>query len=409
MNAEIIAVGSELLAADKLDTNSLFLTDHLNSLGVEVMQKAVVGDHLERLAGAIGDALSRSEIVILSGGLGPTEDDLTRDAAAKALGRNLVFDEDVMRFLEERFARLKRKMADTNRRQAFLLEGAVKLKNPNGTAPGQWIDHNGRILILLPGPPRELKAMFVDECLPRLQDRLPKQVIRTRFYRVAGMTESELDQLIAPAYKTYANPTTTILAAAGDIQIHLRARCETAEQAEALAEEVGSKIEALLGDRIYSQNGDPLEAIVGGMLRQRKATIAVAESFTGGMLAGALTKVPGSSDYFVGGFVTYAAAQKVALLGVDAALIERETVVSELVAKAMAEGARQRTGATYALATTGEAGPQSATPGVYPGAAWLALAAPEGTRAWMLRFPGSRDLVRAFAVQGALNLLRREL
>lgn len=409
MNAEIIAVGSELLGSDRIDTDSLFVTDQLNALGVEVVQKTVIGDHLGRLARAVSDSLSRSDIVILSGGLGPTEDDLTREAVASALGRKLVFDEATLQFLLERFARLKRVMAETNRRQAYLVEGAAKLKNSNGTAPGQWIESGGRIIILLPGPPRELEAIFMEECLPRLLERVPRQVIRTRFFRVAGMPESDLDQLIAPVYKPYTNIVTTILAAAGDLQVHLRARCDTAEQAESLVEEAGARIKALLGDRIYSENGDALEAVAGAMLRARGATLAAAESFTGGLLAATLANVPGSSDYLVGGMVTYTAEQKVRLLGVDPALIERYTVVSEPVAKAMAEGARQRTGATYALATTGEAGPQSATPGVEPGTAWIGLATPSGAKATLMRFTGGRNLVRQFGVQAALNFLRREL
>ncbi|MCC7157326.1 MAG: competence/damage-inducible protein A [Bryobacterales bacterium] len=409
MNAEIIAVGSELLGSDRIDTDSLFVTDQLNALGVEVVQKTIIGDHLDRLARAINDSLSRCDMVILSGGLGPTEDDLTREAVASALGRKLVFDEATLQFLRERFARLKRVMAETNRRQAYLVEGAAKLRNSNGTAPGQWIENDGRIIILLPGPPRELEAIFIEECLPRLLERVPRQMIRTRFFRVAGMPESELDQLIAPAYKPYTNVVTTILAAAGDLQVHLRARCDTAEQAESLVEEAGARIKALLGDRIYSENGDALEVVAGGMLRARGATLAVAESFTGGLLAATLANVPGSSDYLVGGMVTYTAEQKIRLLGVDPALIEQYTVVSEPVAKAMAEGARQKTGATYALSTTGEAGPQSATPGVEPGTAWIGLATPNGAKAVPMRFTGGRNLVRQFGVQAALNLLRREL
>ncbi len=409
MNAEIIAVGSELLGSDRIDTDSLFVTDQLNALGVEVVQKTIIGDHLDRLARAINDSLSRCDMVILSGGLGPTEDDLTREAVASALGRKLVFDEATLQFLRERFARLKRVMAETNRRQAYLVEGAAKLRNSNGTAPGQWIENDGRIIILLPGPPRELEAIFIEECLPRLLERVPRQMIRTRFFRVAGMPESELDQLIAPAYKPYTNVVTTILAAAGDLQVHLRARCDTAEQAESLVEEAGARIKALLGDRIYSENGDALEVVAGGMLRARGATLAVAESFTGGLLAATLANVPGSSDYLVGGMVTYTAEQKIRLLGVDPALIEQYTVVSEPVAKAMAEGARQKTGATYALSTTGEAGPQSATPGVEPGTTWIGLATPNGAKAVPMRFTGGRNLVRQFGVQAALNLLRREL
>ena len=250
MNAEIVAVGSEMLTPQRVDTNSLYLTAELNNLGVEVVGKYVIGDHLERLASAVRLALSRSEIVILSGGLGPTEDDLTRDAVALALDRKLIYHPEIADALEQRFARLKRKMAEVNKRQAFLIEGAGILPNDRGTAPGQWLEESGAVLMLLPGPPHELKAMFERQCLPRLARLVPPQVIRTVELRVAGMGESDLDQLIAPVYKKYENPATTILAAAGDIQIHLRARCPTQAEADALLVEVAGPIELLLGDRI---------------------------------------------------------------------------------------------------------------------------------------------------------------
>jgi len=408
-DAEIIAVGSELLTADKVDTNSLFVTDQLNMLGMEVRRKSVVGDDRALLTDAVREAIARVDLVILTGGLGPTEDDVTRDAVASALGRTLVFRQDLCDQIEERFRRFNRKMVEINRRQAFLVEGADPLPNQRGTAPGQWIEHDGRVAVLLPGPPSELKAMFTEHIVPRLTARLPASVIRTRFYRVAGMPESDLDQLIAPVYTKYQNPVTTILAGAGDIQIHLRARCDSEEDALRLLAELGGPIEELVGDRIYSTTGDALEVVIGKRLRERNATLAVAESITGGMLAERITSVSGASDYFVGGFLSYTNAMKTALLGVDAELIAKHTAVSEEVAVAMAAGARERTGATYALSITGEAGPESAT-GSPPGVVFIALAGPDGVEPRRFQFPGGdRDRVRRFATGAALDLLRRKI
>ena len=302
MNAEIIAVGSEMLTPERVDTNSLFLTEKLNDLGVELVMKCVIGDDRERLADAVRRAASRSEIVILSGGLGPTEDDVTREAVALAFDRKLVFHPEIADALQQRFARAGRRMAEVNKRQAHIIEGAEILANDRGTAPGQWLDAGVASVMLLPGPPHELKAMFTRQCLPRLERLVPKQVIRTVTLRVAGMAESDLDQLIAPVYTKYSNPATTILAAAGDIQVHLRARCATEADAVARLAEVGGPIELLLGDRIYSRNGDPLEAVVGDLLRKQGATLAVAESCTGGLLGERITNVVGSSEYFLGGY-----------------------------------------------------------------------------------------------------------
>ncbi len=408
-DAEIVAVGSELLTADKIDTNSLWLTDQLNALGVEVRRKLVVGDDRTLLAASIGQALRNASIVILTGGLGPTEDDVTREAAAEALGRKLIFRQELLDALTERFERLNRKMADNNRRQTFVVEGAESLFNARGTAAGQWIEYGERVLLLLPGPPNELKAMFTGQCLPRLRKKLPAQVIRTRFYRVAGMGESDLDQLISPVYKPHPNPATTILAGAGDIQIHLRARAGTEAEAEALLAAVGPAIEALLGDRIYSRDGANLEAVIGGHLRARGATLSVAESCTGGLLGERITSVAGSSDYFAGGFLVYTDAMKTRLLGVDAELLQKYTSVSQEVARAMAGGARTRTGSTYALAVTGEAGPESQS-GAPVGTVVIGFAGPEGEAeaASYLLF-GDRDGVRARAAQWALDYLRRKL
>jgi nicotinamide-nucleotide amidase len=408
-DAEIIAVGSEMLTSQRLDTNSLFITDQLNALGVEVRRKLVIGDDRVLLTAAAHQALLNAEIVIFTGGLGPTEDDLTREAVAAALGRPLVFHQDLSDAIEERFRRRLRKMAEINKRQAFLIEGAEALPNPNGTAVGQWMEHDGRVVILLPGPPGELKPLFVKECVPRLARRLPGQVIRARFYRVTGMTESDLDQLIAPVYSKYTNPATTILASPGDLQIHLRSRCQTEEEAERLLAEVGGPIEERLGDRIFSRNGDSLEAVVGKLLRERNATLAVAESCTGGMVAERITSVAGSSDYFLGGFLVYSNLMKQNLLGVDVSLIETHTAVSKEVACAMVEAARSRTGAAYAVSTTGEAGPESSTPSP-PGTVYIGFAGPEGPpEARRFSFPGDRTRVRMFAAQGALDYLRRRI
>ncbi len=338
-DAEIIAVGSELLTPQKIDTNSLYLTDQLNALGVEVVRKCIVGDERERLTETLRGAMARSQIVLLTGGLGPTEDDVTRDAVAAALGRPQYFNAQVCDWLVERFRKFGRKMAENNKRQAYILEGAEILHNDWGTAPGQWIEQDGVVVVLLPGPPRELKSLFAARCLPKLIEKLPPQAIRARFYRVAGMGESDLDHLIAPVYTKYQNPVTTILAAASDIQIHLRARCGTAEEAEALLEEVGRADRAAAGERLYSKKGEPLEQVVGHLLRDRKARLSVAESATGGMLGARITEIAGASDYFAGGFLTYNDAMKTRLLGVPEEMLREHTAVSEPVAIAMAEGA----------------------------------------------------------------------
>jgi nicotinamide-nucleotide amidase len=409
MNAEIVAVGSEMLTPQRVDTNSLYLTAELNNLGVEVVGKYVIGDHLERLASAVRLALSRSQIVILSGGLGPTEDDLTRDAVALALDRKLIYHPEIADAVEQRFARLNRKMAEVNKRQAFLVEGAGVLPNDRGTAPGQWLEESGAVLMLLPGPPHELKAMFERQCLPRLARLVPPMVIRTVELRVAGMGESDLDQLIAPVYKKYENPATTILAAAGDIQIHLRARCPTQAEADALLVEVAGPIELLLGDRIYSRNGESIEAVVGDLLRKHRATVSVAESCTGGMLGERFTHVPGSSEYFVGGFITYSNEMKIELLGVTPEILAEHGAVSKETAEAMAIGARRRTNSTYALSITGVAGPDGGSEAKPVGTTHIGLAGPTGTEVLKRQFIGDRVRIRSFASQMALDLLRRRL
>ena len=404
-DAEIIAVGSELLTPQRLDTNSLYLTDQLNALGVEVVRKTIVGDERERLTDSILGAAARSQIVVLTGGLGPTEDDLTRDAVASALGRALIFQQDICDRIETRLRYFGRKMAEINRRQAYVIEGAEVLPNERGTAPGQWITNDGVVFMLLPGPPMEMKPMFEGQCLPRLEKLLPPQVIRTRWLRVVGMGESDLDQLISPVYKRYPNLATTILAVSGEIHVHLRARCSTAQEAETLVAQASAEIEPLLGDRVYSCNGDSLEQVIGDLLRARHATLSVAESATSGLLGGRITAVPGASDYFRGGFITYSDQMKTRLLNVPTELIAEHTAVSEPVAKAMAEGARAGTGSEYALSITGYAGPD----GEKVGLVFLGLASPDGTEVRRVQWPADRERVRAFSTNIALDMLRRKL
>jgi nicotinamide-nucleotide amidase len=408
MDAEIIAVGSEMLTPERVDTNSLYLTAELNDIGVEVVAKSVIGDNRGRLAEAVRLAMSRSPILILSGGLGPTEDDVTREAVAMALGRGLAYSAEIAEALERRFTRALRKMAEVNRRQAFVIEGATALPNDRGTAPGQWVEQSGAVAMLLPGPPHELKAMFERQCLPRLLQIVPKLAIRTLFLRVAGMSESDLDQLIAPVYTKYTNPATTILAAAGDIQIHLRARCATQAEADALLAEVGGPIEQLLGDRLYSRNGEPLEAVVGSMLRERGATVSVAESCTGGMLGERFTSVAGSSDYFLGGFITYDNAMKTGMVGVPPETLAQFGAVSKETAEAMAIGARERTGSTYALSVTGLAGPQGEGP-IPVGTVYIGVADAAGVQVAHRVLLGDRQRIRTFAAQMALDVLRRRM
>jgi nicotinamide-nucleotide amidase len=414
MNAEIVAVGSELLTAQRVDTNSLYLTEKLNELGVEVVAKGIVGDDRTRLTETLEQARRRVPLVIVTGGLGPTEDDVTRDSAAAACRRVLVFHQAVLDAIEARFRALGRTMAPINRRQAYIIDGAEILGNERGTAPGQWYRDEAGVLILLPGPPAELKHVFERECLPRLRAFVPPLHICTKVWRVAGMPESDVDQLISPLYTRYANPVTTILAGPGDIQVHLRAQAGHAEDARRLVEELGSQIEAALGDRIYSDNGSTLEEVVGRLLAARGMALAAAESCTGGLLAQRLTSVPGSSKYFAGGWVTYTNRFKSDSLGIHPEMLEKYGAASAEVAREMAERARALAGAALGIGITGVAGP---TPDSGPGAGgprpqglvFIALASEGVTDIKERHFLGERDRVRWQASQVALDLIRRKL
>ncbi len=409
MDAEIIAVGSELLTPQHTDTNSLFLTERLNSLGILVRFKTIVGDSKEDLGTVLRAALERSPLVVLTGGLGPTEDDLTRDVVAEVLGRPLHEVPELRRRLEDRFARLGRAMAENNLRQVQVPEGGEWLENRNGTAPGIWIQHQGNIVVLLPGPPRELEPLFDATCVPRLERVASGARIKTRVYKVVGLPESEVDQLIAPIYRSYSNPATTILASLGTIEVHLRARAATEKDAEALLAELGDKIELALGDHVYSTKGESLEEVVGMYLVMRQKTLAVAESCTGGLLAERLTRISGSSSYFLGGAVCYTNQMKTRWAAVPADLIQAYGAVSKPVAQALAEGVRARAGASIGVGITGIAGPSGGSTEKPVGLVFIALADERGTQVREFHFPGARDRVRHWASQMALEMVRRRI
>ncbi len=353
MDAEIIAIGSELLTPFRQDTNSLYLTEHLNQLGVEVTFKTVVGDTQAHLVQVAKTALGRADLIIFMGGLGPTEDDLTREAVAAALGLELRRDPELVAALYARFAKLGRKMPANNERQCDVIAGAAVLPNEKGTAPGQWIegDFEGKkkIILLVPGPPWELKLMFEKQVLERLRAALPPAFIATRVLKVAMVPESTCDARIAPIYKKYPDVQTTILADAGEIQLHLRSRADSLAAAQQRVDELADQIEDELGDTVFSTGGESLEQIAAYYLEMRGATISVAESCTGGMIAEHLTSISGSSRYFLGGAVVYSNELKTSLADVPALLIAQHGAVSKQVAAALAEGIRRRTHSTLGL------------------------------------------------------------
>ena len=413
MNAEIIAVGSELLTPYRTDTNSLYLTEQLNQLGIDVVFKSVVGDNLPRVIAAAQHALFRSDIVIFTGGLGPTQDDLTREAVARALALELRRDPEILARLEERFAARGWKMAPNNAQQADVLDGATVLPNANGTAPGQWLsgkfDERERIIVLLPGPPHELKALFESEVRERLQAKVPAAYIASKVLKVAMLGESQVDARVAPIYKQHTDVETTILAGAGEVQLHFKSRGETLDAAQRRVDEVAGAVEDELDDAVFSRNGESLEQIVGYWLQMRNATLSVAESCTGGLLAERITSISGSSRYFLGGAVVYSNQLKTELAGVPADMIERHGAVSREVAAALAEGIRYRCESTLGVGITGVAGPNGGTPDKPVGLVFHAVASDSGTEVVQRNFPGDRKRIRWFASTMALDMVRRKL
>jgi nicotinamide-nucleotide amidase len=413
MKAEIIAVGSEMLTPWRQDTNSLYLTEKLNEIGVTVNFKTIVGDRLKDLVSSIRTALSRVDILIVMGGLGPTEDDLTREAVAQALSIGLRRDASQVAALHARAATWRITMPQNNLKQADVLEGATVLPNTNGSAPGQWLDVTfegyRKLLMLVPGPPNECKPLFETECLPRLRATVPQRHIAKRTLRAAMIPESQADKMLAPIYTTYPDVETTILAHAGDIQLTLLCSKADPELARQRVDELAGRLEETLEDWLYSDSGESLEQIVLYYLGLRQSTLAVAESCTGGLIAQRITSVPGSSRAFLGGAVVYSDPLKAAFAGVSADLIARHGAVSPEVAEALANGIRIRTGATLGMGVTGIAGPTGATENKPVGLVYIALSDPNRTDVMDRTFRGDRQRIREFASQQALDLIRRRL
>lgn len=411
--AEIIAVGSEMLTPYRVDTNSLALTAELNKLGVAVAFKTILGDDLGQLIDAARVALGRADIVIFSGGLGPTEDDLTREAVAAVLSVGMSRDQAIMQSLRERFRKRGIEIRENNMKQADVIDGAEILPNANGTAPGQWIAtrFNGkqRVIVLLPGPPKELTALYADQVERRLRAVVPEAHIATASLRMAVVPESEVDARTAPIYQQYPDVQTTILSTQGEIQLHFLASKNTTAEADSRVAEVQAQCAAEMGDAVFSTEDEAPEQVVLRLLQERGRTLAVAESCTGGLLAQRITAVPGSSQAFVGGAVVYANALKTAFADVPAAMLEQHGAVSEAVAGALAEGIRRRCGADLGLGITGIAGPDGGTETKPVGSVFVGVADEAGTSVLRLNLSGDRERIRWFASQHALMELRKRL
>lgn len=407
MDAEIIAVGSELLTPYRLDTNSLFLTAELNRLGFRVRQKHVVGDSVDDLRQVFGAALERVEVVVSCGGLGPTADDLTREIVAELLHRKLKLNDAILRSIQERFRSFGRTMPDVNARQAMVPEGAEALPNTRGTAPGLWIEQEGKVVVLLPGPSHELEGIFLREVKPRLARRGGNLRLYTRDLRITGMPESEVDQRIAPICAQFSGTETTILGSPGEIQLHPRVWSEDEPAAMKQLDEMVESFRMALGENVFSTSGEALETVVARELQEHRATIAVAESCTGGMLAARFTNVPGSSSYFRGGVVSYSNDLKSAWVDVPKELIDAKGAVSAEVALAMAHGIRQQTHSTLGIGITGIAGPGGGTPEKPVGLVHIAVVNEKNGKERAFRFPGDRDRIRHQATQAALDMVRR--
>ncbi|HEY1731892.1 MAG TPA: competence/damage-inducible protein A [Terriglobales bacterium] len=413
MIAEIIAIGSEMLTPYRQDTNSLFLTERLNQIGIRVAFKTVVGDFLDDLISAARTAISRSDLIIFMGGLGPTKDDLTREAVAEALGTELQRDHVLVAEMYKRFADRRITMPENNAQQADTLTDAVVLPNSKGTAPGQWLetefDGRPRVIALLPGPPHELREMWEQECMPRLRDKVPPATMASRILKVAMMGESAVDQRAAPIYTKHTNVETTVLAGQGQVEFHLRATAATLEQAQAAVDRLAGELEDEFEDAVFSAQGESLEEIVNYYLQMRNVKLAVAESCTGGMIAERLTSVAGSSRSFLGGAVVYSNDLKTLFADIPPLMIEAHGAVSKEVALALAENIREICKADIGVGVTGIAGPGGGTEEKPVGLVFIAVSNGHKQDVTQRRFFGDRERVRRWASQMALDMVRRML
>lgn len=411
MKAAILAVGSELLGTDRLDTNSLRITATLERHGVELRRKSVVGDSVEEIAAELRSLLASAGLILITGGLGPTADDVTREAVAEVAGRSLFLDQDVLAGLERRFQSFGLRMPGVNRRQAMVIQGAELIDNQRGTAPGMRLEIDGRVLFLFPGVPAELEGMILSHLEPWLAERSGGVGREMAVLKIAGLPESVVEERIAPAYDELGREWITVLAGGGEIRIQATAAGTEPERRERLAA-MTARLRELVGDAVFAaREEDTLESVVGGLLRASGTTLTAAESCTGGLLSQRITAVPGSSDYFLGGAVTYSNELKSRLVGVPAQMIAEHGAVSEPVARAMAEGARRALGSDWGVGITGVAGPGGGSEAKPVGTVHIAVAGPRDGEVEhrRIRFPGDRDRVRRFSAQTALEMLRRRL
>ena len=405
MKAEIIAVGTELLSPDHVDTNSLYMTGELNGAGWEVRRKTIVGDSLADIADAVRSALGRAELVIICGGLGPTEDDRTRAATALALGRETARNGEIIEELRRRFAARGFKMNENNERQADVIDGAEVIDNPFGTAPGQWIENGGRHVALLPGPYRELKSIFEASVLPRLRVLSGGRRMVSKLFHITGVPESELDARIAPLYTAYPDIEVTVLAGTGHASVRISRRLDDGERAVDI-EELGKKIQAELGDAVFSDSGEKMEDVAGRLLRKSGKTLAVAESCTSGMLGALITRVPGSSDYFLGGVLCYGNDAKMKLCGVPPETLEEHGAVSAETAKALAKGVKNALSSDIGISITGIAGPGGGSAEKPVGLVFFGLSDGVHTESRRRVMPGDRESIRERSAYFALSMLR---
>jgi nicotinamide-nucleotide amidase len=410
MGAELLTIGTELLLGQIVDTNASWMSQRLAEEGIDVYYKSTVGDNWGRIEAAIRLAMSRADVLIMTGGLGPTEDDLTREVLAAVLNRPLLLDTAVLRHIEERFARRRVAMAENNRKQAMVPEGAEVLHNPRGTAPGLLIRSEGCVFVCMPGVPSEMKPMLLEQVIPQIRAVFGiRSRIVSRVLKTCGISESTLDQRIGDYFREMRNPTIGVLAHAGEIHVRLTCKGEDPAEIAGRLDDLEQKIRERLGHLIFGRDDEKLEAIVGRLLRERKATLAVAESCTGGLVASRLTDIPGSSDYFERGVVTYSPAAKQQLLRVPPDVIHLHGQVSVEVARAMAAGVRGASGTALGLATTGIAGPTGGTPEKPVGLVCVGLAWKGGDAAREFRLLGDREQVKYRGAQMALEMLRRHL
>ncbi len=408
MKSEIIAVGTELLLGNIVNTNAQYLSQKLADLGIDVYYHLAVGDNLQRLSDTIKSSLKRCDLVITSGGLGPTVDDLTKEGVADALGLKILPHEASIEKIKGMFKALGRPMTENNLKQGYIPEGAAIFENDNGTAPGVLLEKDGKIVIMLPGPPKELYPMFEAKVLPYLKTKV-NSTIRSKMLRVIGVGESAAEDMLKEIFQTQTNPTIAPYAKEGEVHLRITAKADTLEAADLLIDQMEEKVKAVLGENIYGCDEESLEEVVLKLLTESKLTIALAESCTGGLISSRLTDVPGASLSLMYGITSYSNESKIKILGVKEATINNYGAVSSQTAEEMAEGAKRVNGTDIGLSITGIAGPDGGSEEKPVGLCYVGIAMDGTVKAYKFLFNGNRKRIKWNSSSRALDLLRREL